>query len=158
MPVHRGDDAVADPRLNASEQGGEPLAHQRRLLTLELPEHEVAQHFAGDGLGAPDADAQAGVLVRAERRLNAAQAIVSAGGALGAEPKRANGERNVIDDDEEVVGRRPERAVRVRLERVAAEVHERLRLEQAHSAPIQITVGGTRMRRVSPRGETPNVG
>jgi hypothetical protein len=72
--------------------------------------------------------------------------------------KGAQREGHVIDDDEQVVGDGPEGAFHVWGERVAAQVHERLRLEQANATPLDRPVRGARLGDGAPRGETPNVG
>jgi hypothetical protein len=158
MTVHRGEDSVHDPRRDGIRHHREHVAHGRRLVGPEVTEDDVAQEVAGNWLGAADADAQSRVLLGAERRLHAAQAVVPARRALGAKTEGAEREGDVINNNEQVVGDGPEWTLRVRRERIAAQVHERVRLKKANAASLQLAVRGARVGDAAPRGETPNVG
>jgi hypothetical protein len=158
MTVHCGHDPVPDPRRDGGAQRRHHRLHDRGFVRREPVQHEVTQHGARHRCVGTDSDAEPRVLHGAERRLDAAEAVVAAGRPLGAEPERAEREGDVIDDDEQVVGDRPEGPLDVGSERVTAEVHERLGLQQADAAPVHLAVRGAGVRCRAPRGKTPNVG
>ena len=158
MTIHRGHDPVRDPRRDASAQCRQQVLHDGGLIRREAVEHEITQHRTRYGRLRPDADAKPGVLHRAQRLLDAAQTVVATRRTLRAKPERPERESDVVHDHQQVVGDRPEGALRVRRERVAAQVHERLRLQQSDPAAIQLAIRGARVRHRAPRGQTPNVG
>src|SRR5919107_40440 len=109
----------------------------RVLRAREAFEH-VGRRVSHGVLG-PDADAQARELVRAERRDDALQPLLPPARTARPKPHRAEGQRDVVAYDEQVYGRLEPRALlREARDRLAAQVHVGLRLDQLDGAPLDL--------------------
>src|SRR5258708_34952798 len=105
-----------------------------------------------------DADAQTGILLIANCRLDALESIVSAGAAVGAKAIATDRQRDFVDDDQQVGGGRPERTAQILPQDPAAEVHVRLRLDQANARVTDAAVGDPGLAILAPGIELPSVG
>src|SRR5919205_894581 len=107
-----------------------------------LRAREAFEHVGGSVahwmLGS-DADAKAHELVRAERRDDVLQALLAAARTSLPQTYRAEGERDVVADDEKVArSLEPRALLRETRDRLAAQVHVGLRLYQLDRAAFQI--------------------
>src|SRR5258708_35082590 len=105
-----------------------------------------------------DADAQTGILLIPNCRLDALESIVSAGAAVGAKAIATDRQRDFVNDDQQVGGGRPERTAQILPQDPAAEVHVRLRLDQANARVTDAAVGDPGLAILAPGIEMPSVG
>ena len=105
------------------------------VLGVDPAEHARDEVAAGD-MPLADADADAGEGLRAEVLRDGLQPVVPAGGAGGAHADAAGREVHLVEDDHEI---RDGDLVEAqdRGERLAAQVHERLRLHEQHGLPAK---------------------
>src|ERR687889_87713 len=129
--------AVAD---DGAERFGAPL--QNLLDLFPLPLREAFEDEVGRvpyGVLRPDADAQARELVRAERRDDVLQALLPAARARRPEAHGAEREGDVVADHDEVASRLQLGALAQKArDRLAAQVHVGLRLDQLDRAPLKL--------------------
>ena len=103
-------------------------------------QHPVGQIVIGVRLRA-DADLDAGELVGAEAGDDGFQAVVAAGRAVFADAELADGERNVVKEDEHPL-RRDLIKVRGSLDRDAGGVHKGLRLHEKQPLAVEVRLRG----------------
>lgn len=124
--VRRGGETLGTRKLYCLEGGGKRVFKKGPFVGSEFAE-DVADHFAGSG--GSDADFQARKGVGVEVLEDGFDAVVAACGAFFPEAEGAEGQGDVIIDDEDVFGR-PFVKGQDLLQGAAAEVHERLRLQK----------------------------
>src|SRR5690606_5076128 len=116
-------------------------------------QHEVCQVVVLGRLR-PDTDPEPGIVLAAQRGLDAAKAVVSAGAAGSAQPESSQWQRNLVDQHKQVAGR-IERRRAERGNRPTAQVHVAGRLDQSYRDPGQGPGTGYRINTTPPRGEAP---
>ena len=136
--VHGDVEAGEAERLDDVDGRGQLGVDDGTVVGIEAAEHEV--HLCAGREAVADAHAQTGVLLRTEHLLDVAQPVVSARTALALEAQGADGQGEVVDDDEQVLAG-DVLLVQPVADGVAAEVHERGGLEQHELAVLDGRVG-----------------
>src|ERR1700737_514258 len=132
MKVHRLLRALVQPRFDTRRERWQKREDVFALVTRKRRQDEIGEILvnASPLLARPYADTKTRVFLTAERMLDALQSVVAAGTSPGANPEATHGDLQFVDDNQKILGGAPERASRVILQRLPAEVHERLRLDQ----------------------------
>ena len=131
--VHRLADAHEGPGAGAGDDFLRQLGDLLALLGTEFAEDVVDELTFS--VFVADADAQARVGRSAEELLDVLQAVVATGAAGGAQADGAEGEVDVVADNQEVVEGKVEFLLPV-ADGVAAQIHIRRRLEQVELAAL----------------------
>ena len=128
---------------------GDALVHKGLLLGSEASEDEI--HLSAAGEVVADAETQAGVLLRAEDGGDVAQTVVAALATAGLHAQRAEGQGEVVGNDEELRGG-DFLLVQPVAHGIAAEVHIRGGLEEEELLVLHADGRDEAVAAVLPRG------
>ncbi len=126
IAVRRYGEPLGARKLHGFQGSGKHVFEDRALVGGEFSE-DVADHFAGPR--APYSELQAGKFVFSEVLEDGLDAVVAASGSLFPEAERAEGQGDVVVDDQHLGGR-PLVEREDLLDRPPAQIHESLRFEQ----------------------------
>ena len=94
--------SFAQPRFDELRERIEVLTHDLLFALAKIAKHVVGEVATPRRILGADADAKTRVFLRTDPALDAFQAVVPARRAAGAHAKAARGERDLVDDDEQV--------------------------------------------------------
>ena len=100
IAIRRSGDSLGARKLHGFQSSGKHVLENRLLIRGKLAK-DMANHFAG--LAAADSEFQPGELVAPEVLEDGFDAVVSAGRAFFAEAEGAEGEGNVIVNDQHLL-------------------------------------------------------
>ena len=146
--IHCDGDACQAEALGDVARSGELLLDDGFVLGAELTQHEVG--LCATGKVVADAELQTGIALTDELG-DVLQTVVTAVAALASQTQGAHGKREVVDDDEEVLGG-DVLLLQPVAHGIAAEVHEGGGLEQRDLCVLHTHVGHEAVALVFPHG------
>src|SRR5689334_11612767 len=122
-PIHHGRDAVSNPELKSLRELRQQAAHHFGVLLPEITQHVIAEYRAAlAAFRRSHADPQPRILLRLQMLLDAFEPVMPAGTSLGAKTIAADWKLHLVDGDDEILRRRPERTPQIRSQHLTAQV------------------------------------